>query len=558
LFVSITISEAKYSFPPLFLVFLSFTDNLSSCSSTSSQSSAMGNSPHESDAASSSSPTSLCGWCQKPGLKLFTLRTADGCKAFCSELCFTQCRRASFKKNKICNWCKHVRHTVNYVDYFDGKSQLQFCSTKCLGQYKMNIVCREIELNSPQIRQSLQASSSSSSLSPDSSARQMESAVVANSTQFPVDLCMKRKSRSQTEGGSGRHEEDAVRAEDSSGISSYNGRRSQNANLALEKSQIPTPGSAKRHKSHRKSGDEHKKCEDPLRGGKSVPLLMGQSNGQQEHHLRLQQQQQIHLQQQLHQLQTRLSLTPEIMFRSLNGKEAAIAAGHERLISSSCGVRRERGHALPHAAAAAAALAAAAPFLHQHLPPGLPPPPPLHTHHQQHHRFPTSSSSFRPTSSSLLPHHQRLCEGLPLTLSSEFLKPTRNSMKSEPAASSSLVNQTSNRKRHDHHHNASRPIETPAEEIDNPDTSLSHCPGHPHPPPHADIPSSRPPAPSSSLVVPMPVVLPFPVPIPVPLFFFQPKALQKIEQLSIELKQEYKQMTDRRPAFADKSTQYEQ
>ncbi|KAL1443989.1 hypothetical protein MTO96_007190 [Rhipicephalus appendiculatus] len=87
----------------------------------------------------------LCAWCQKVGMKLFTLRTTSGSKAFCSELCFTQCRRASFKKNKVCDWCKHVRHTVNYVDFQDGEQQLQFCSDKCLNQYKMNIFCRETQ-----------------------------------------------------------------------------------------------------------------------------------------------------------------------------------------------------------------------------------------------------------------------------------------------------------------------------------------------------------------------------------------------------------------------------
>ncbi|CAN7988172.1 unnamed protein product, partial [Ixodes hexagonus] len=87
----------------------------------------------------------LCAWCQKVGMKLFTLKTTNGSKTFCSELCFTQCRRASFKKNKVCDWCKHVRHTVNYVDFQDGEQQLQFCSDKCLNQYKMNIFCRETQ-----------------------------------------------------------------------------------------------------------------------------------------------------------------------------------------------------------------------------------------------------------------------------------------------------------------------------------------------------------------------------------------------------------------------------
>lgn len=88
----------------------------------------------------------VCGWCFQRGMKLFTLRTGDASKAFCSELCFTQCRRASFKKSKICHWCKHVRHTVNYIDFQDGKNLLQFCSNKCLNQYKMNIVSRDKSL----------------------------------------------------------------------------------------------------------------------------------------------------------------------------------------------------------------------------------------------------------------------------------------------------------------------------------------------------------------------------------------------------------------------------
>ncbi|XP_015788599.1 uncharacterized protein LOC107365580 [Tetranychus urticae] len=94
-----------------------------------------------------SSENILCSWCQKMGPKMFTLRCTNGLKAFCSELCLTQCRRASFKKNKVCDWCKHVRHTVNYVDFQDGQQQLQFCSDKCLNQYKMNIFCRETQVH---------------------------------------------------------------------------------------------------------------------------------------------------------------------------------------------------------------------------------------------------------------------------------------------------------------------------------------------------------------------------------------------------------------------------
>ncbi|XP_045198085.2 sine oculis-binding protein homolog isoform X2 [Mercenaria mercenaria] len=86
-----------------------------------------------------------CAWCRKPGNKQISLDTPTGSKVFCSEVCFTQCRRASFKKSKTCDWCKHVRHTVNYVEFQDGETQLQFCSEKCLNQYKMSIFCKETQ-----------------------------------------------------------------------------------------------------------------------------------------------------------------------------------------------------------------------------------------------------------------------------------------------------------------------------------------------------------------------------------------------------------------------------
>lgn len=107
----------------------------------------------------------ICAWCQKPGVKLFTLKTLNGSKVFCSEVCFTQCRRASFKKNKVCDWCKHVRHTVNYVDFQDGEQQLQFCSEKCLNQYKMNIFCQETQEHLQQIQASIDNNSSSNDIS---------------------------------------------------------------------------------------------------------------------------------------------------------------------------------------------------------------------------------------------------------------------------------------------------------------------------------------------------------------------------------------------------------
>ncbi|TDG38752.1 hypothetical protein AWZ03_014826, partial [Drosophila navojoa] len=87
-----------------------------------------------------------CCWCHRPIAENAPdyLTSTDGPR-YCSESCFAQSRRASFKKAKTCDWCKHVRHAVSYVDFQDGASQLQFCSEKCLNQYKMQIFCNETQ-----------------------------------------------------------------------------------------------------------------------------------------------------------------------------------------------------------------------------------------------------------------------------------------------------------------------------------------------------------------------------------------------------------------------------
>ncbi|XP_059607745.1 sine oculis-binding protein homolog [Phlebotomus argentipes] len=87
-----------------------------------------------------------CGWCRRPMAHHSpgSLGTPEGPR-YCSESCFSQSRRASFKRAKTCDWCRHVRHAVSYVDFQDGASQLQFCSDKCLNQYKMQIFCKETQ-----------------------------------------------------------------------------------------------------------------------------------------------------------------------------------------------------------------------------------------------------------------------------------------------------------------------------------------------------------------------------------------------------------------------------
>ncbi|KAH3724803.1 hypothetical protein DPMN_050630 [Dreissena polymorpha] len=92
-----------------------------------------------------SSDQKQCSWCHKYANHQLKLDTPSGNREFCSEQCFTQCRRASFKKSKSCDWCKHVRHALNYVEFTDGETQLQFCSEKCLNQYKMSVFCQETQ-----------------------------------------------------------------------------------------------------------------------------------------------------------------------------------------------------------------------------------------------------------------------------------------------------------------------------------------------------------------------------------------------------------------------------
>ncbi|CRK99316.1 CLUMA_CG012697, isoform A, partial [Clunio marinus] len=92
-----------------------------------------------------------CSWCHHDISPTSTEIIGSQGTVFCSENCFLFWRRASFKRAKTCDYCKSVRNAVSYVDFNDGATQLQFCSDKCLNQYKMQIFCREtqahLELN---------------------------------------------------------------------------------------------------------------------------------------------------------------------------------------------------------------------------------------------------------------------------------------------------------------------------------------------------------------------------------------------------------------------------
>lgn len=55
---------------------------------------------------------STCAWCQKLGVRLFTLQTDNGeTKTLCSEVCFNQYRRASFKRNRVRARDDTIRHS---------------------------------------------------------------------------------------------------------------------------------------------------------------------------------------------------------------------------------------------------------------------------------------------------------------------------------------------------------------------------------------------------------------------------------------------------------------
>nr|XP_009860569.1 sine oculis-binding protein homolog [Ciona intestinalis] len=86
-----------------------------------------------------------CSWCRKQGRSLFTLQENDGTKSFCSEKCFAACRRATFKRTRVCDWCKQIRHPRKFLENTGGDGRLQFCSSQCLEGYKMAIFCKEIQ-----------------------------------------------------------------------------------------------------------------------------------------------------------------------------------------------------------------------------------------------------------------------------------------------------------------------------------------------------------------------------------------------------------------------------
>ncbi|XP_078036781.1 sine oculis-binding protein [Augochlora pura] len=110
------------------------------------------NVPYNNFSSSICTGDAFCSWCGRITETCKSGRTnSHSCNSinalghFCSEACFTAGKRAVFKRTKTCNWCRHIKNPISYVDVQDGESQLQFCSDKCLNQYKMNIFCHETQ-----------------------------------------------------------------------------------------------------------------------------------------------------------------------------------------------------------------------------------------------------------------------------------------------------------------------------------------------------------------------------------------------------------------------------
>lgn len=78
--------------------------------------------------ASISGENTFCAWCRSTeGAENFSVKMTNSDKMFCSEICFTHYRRVNFRRSKTCDWCRHVRHAVNYVNLQDGDNRYQFC-----------------------------------------------------------------------------------------------------------------------------------------------------------------------------------------------------------------------------------------------------------------------------------------------------------------------------------------------------------------------------------------------------------------------------------------------
>ncbi|CAF1075508.1 unnamed protein product [Rotaria sp. Silwood1] len=161
---------------------------------------------------------STCAWCQKLGVRSFTLRTDnDDSKTLCSEVCFNQYRRASFKKNKGSesdidhNTLPIISTTKNKSEFNNNKSfdkkngtnkyehQLNDTNrrklilpvrrpTPTISKTKINSITRK--LSSSPLSKRHRSSSSSSSITPPSNSKihRIDPTTSLVSSNLPVSL----------------------------------------------------------------------------------------------------------------------------------------------------------------------------------------------------------------------------------------------------------------------------------------------------------------------------------------------------------------------------------
>lgn len=66
----------------------------------------------------------VCVWCQKEGVKRYSLCMGSELKSFCSEKCFAACRRAYFKRNKV-----SIYNVLHIIITFEGQKQFMLASS---------------------------------------------------------------------------------------------------------------------------------------------------------------------------------------------------------------------------------------------------------------------------------------------------------------------------------------------------------------------------------------------------------------------------------------------
>lgn len=80
----------------------------------------------------------VCVWCQKEGVKRYSLCMGSELKSFCSEKCFAACRRAYFKRNKVSGkrYMNNIHHLA--VCHFADCLSSVYCAHFCIVLQKVS------------------------------------------------------------------------------------------------------------------------------------------------------------------------------------------------------------------------------------------------------------------------------------------------------------------------------------------------------------------------------------------------------------------------------------